>query len=248
MLRNFLLNKLAKFAVFLLAYFSVSQNLHGQAVDSHAVYWIKYQSQLNFSPVIWWTNEIDNRRFISPGTQNQFITHSRFHFKNGRWEYAAGLTLSWAYATFAEKNIQHPSTEIRPVIEASYEIPFQKWFLQQRLRIDNRFLEEDRFGSVLQDSYYIMRLRYRVQARIPLIKDENNQAKLVGKVAEEIMLNHHRNTFDQNRIYGTVEYSVSKRWAIETGYIYIYQQRLGRDELLSRHVIRFSLLHRIYFY
>jgi hypothetical protein len=217
-------------------------------VNSHSIYWLKYQNQLIFNPQTWWTNELDNRRFINPDLQSQFIAHSRLHFKKRRWDYAAGVSFSWAYTTIPESPVRHATMELRPVMEVSYDLPIKNWVLSQRIRIDHRFIEENKFESVFDESNYIMRIRYRISSRFTLKKSEDGNPMIVGKLADEIMFNHEENIFDQNRISGTAEFVINKHWAFETGYIYIYQQRYAREEFLERHVLRFSLLHRLYLY
>jgi len=59
------------------------------------------------------------------------------------------------------------------------------------------------------------------------------------------MLNHTKNTFDQNRIYVTGDFYLTGNFTFELGYIYIYQQRFGQDEFFERHVARFTLLHKL---
>jgi hypothetical protein len=218
-----------------------------EAQDGHGVYWIRYQNQLLFSENISWSNEIDNRRFIDPDVQTQLIFHSRIHYKVGRWDYAGGLTLSNAFSAEPEKPISHPTTEVRPVIEASYDIPYKKWSLHQRVRIDNRFFEENKYEDIFDGTEYTMRIRYRVQARIPLL-NKSSTSKISIRLAEEIMLNHRENTFDQNRIYLTGDFMINKKLSVEAGYIYIYQQRFGKEIFLERHVLRFSILQKIFLY
>ena len=66
------------------------------------------------------------------------------------------------------------------------------------------------------------------------------------RVADELMFNHTKNTFDQHRIYVSTDFSISKAFTLEVGYIYIYQQRFGSDnEFFQRNVARFSLTHKI---
>lgn len=227
----------------------VSYALHGQQdVFKQYTYWLRYQNQLNFSPRLYWNNEIDNRRFFDPDVALQFITHSRLHYKTGRWDVAGGLTYSLAFAQKPELGYEKAMAEIRPVAEASYEIPIGKIFLQNRLRIDNRFLQTDPEQSVLKESRYIMRFRYRAQLRIPVKTNAENVTTISVRLADEIMFNSKGNTFDQNRVYATGEFRLTKNLSLETGYIYIYQQRFRTEEFFERHVVRFSVLHRIQCY
>lgn len=213
-----------------------------------SVYWLRYQNQMHFSPSLYSNLEIDNRRFFHPDVQTQLIIHSRLHYKFRRWDFAGGLTGSWAYAAQADRPISHPTAEFRPVAEATFEKAMKKWSLQQRLRIDNRFIEEDRFGDLTDGFEYTMRSRYRVQGKFTLVRKKPSFGELYLRIADEIMLNHRESTFDQNRIYLTADWAISDRVIFETGYIHIYQKRFGTGEYLERNVLRITLLHRILFY
>ena len=215
-------------------------------VYPQSLYWIRYQNQLNITPNYYWINEIDNRRFFGPDVENQLIMHSRLHYLKDRWAFGAGLTFSWIYAQIPENGYSHSTAEVRPVIEAAYEFPAGKVLIQQRARIDNRFIEESQDQSVWEDSFYVFRFRYRLQARIPLKVNEAGTPKITLRLSEEIMFNNKENTFDQNRIYASTEFVVNKKLTLETGYIYIYQQRFGTEDFFSRHVVRFSIIHSLW--
>ena len=153
--------------------------------------------------------------------------------------------MSWIFAQKPELRYDHSVNEIRPVTEASYELPLGKIFFQNRIRLDHRFFQQHPEKSVFQESFYVLRFRYRAQLRIPLKKDEENNALISLRIADEIMLNHTGTTFDQNRIYVSADFYLSKSVSVELGYIYIFQQRFGTDEYFQRNVIRFSILHRL---
>jgi hypothetical protein len=165
---------------------------------------------------------------------------------NKRWNFGAGLTFSWIYAQIPENGYSHSTAEVRPVLEGSYEVPVKKVAIQQRVRIDNRFIEESQDQSVWKDSFYVFRFRYRLQARIPLKTNSEGTPTIFLRLSEEIMFNDKKNFFDQNRIYASTEFSINKNFKLETGYIYIYQQRFGTEEFFSRHVVRFSIIHNIW--
>lgn len=216
-----------------------------QTVYHQSQYWLKYQVQLTFNKHWQFNNEIDNRRFFSPDLQHQLIIHSRGHYRINRWDFGAGLTLSWAYTSVQESVVKNPLLEIRPVSEVSYEIPIKKSFLQQRLRYDNRFFEVDQ-PKVSQDRYdYVGRIRYRIQWRFPIKADESDRQLIGLRLADEIMFNTEGNVFDQQRFYITSDLRLNKRFSFEAGYINIYQQRRNVDEFFLRHVVRLSLIHRI---
>lgn len=216
-----------------------------QTTHRQSLYWLRYQNQLYFSPQLYWSNEFDNRRFFGQDVENQFILHSRLHYKIKKWDLAAGVTSSWAYAAIPEDGYDQSVHEIRPVLEASFEQPIGKIYLQGRFRSDYRFFQNDPEESVFKESFFVMRTRFRLQARIPLVTDEET-TKLSVRIADEIMFNDRENTYDQNRVYVTFEYFLQKSLSLEMGWLYIHQQRFGRDEYFERNVIRFSILHKVF--
>jgi hypothetical protein len=213
---------------------------------SQSLYWLRYQNQLFFKPNLWWTNEFDNRKFFDPNVENQFIMHSRLHRKVNRWDFGGGITYSIGYAAIPENGYKKGRHEIRPTIEASYELPVRNFFIQQRLRIDNRFLQSDLDQSLWEESEHVVRFRYRLQARFVLKKNADNIQTIGLRIADEIMVNNKKNFYDQNRFYVTGEFYLTRAFSFELGYIYIDQQAYGREEYYARNVARFSLLHKIY--
>ncbi|MBL7858751.1 MAG: DUF2490 domain-containing protein [Cyclobacteriaceae bacterium] len=216
-----------------------------QNSSTQYLYWIRFQNQLIFSPKLYWNNEVDNRRYIDPDVEAQFIYHSRLHYRYKKWDYAGGLTLSWAYAAHPEDGYVSPTFEIRPVAEVSHEQPVGKSLIQNRIRVDNRFFESDPEKSIWEESFYVMRFRYRLQWRIPLTYAEESIPRISLRFMQEIMVNNKENFFDQYRFYASTEYYLNKIFSLEFGYLYIYQQRFGRDEFFNRNCFRFSVLHRV---
>lgn len=212
-----------------------------------ALYWVRYQNILQLRPAWSWNNEADNRRFFAPDVAHQLIFHSRLHYKFKAWDVGAGLTYSRAYAQRPEIGYQHVSQEFRPVVELSREKIGKKFSIQHRVRLDNRFLEDQAGESVWQSSRFLLRIRYRLQLRVPLTFADEGIPRLTLKLADEIMVNDRDNVYDQNRIYASLEHALSKSLSLETGYIYIHQHRLGQAEYYQRHVLRLSLIHRVAF-
>lgn len=230
--------------ILILFLFEVFQAHSQQKVTQQAMYWIRYQNQLKLSSKFYWINEAENRRFFSPDVQNLIIAHSHVHYKRGPWNFGGGLTMSWSYAQIPENGYQYAAFEIRPFAEASNEQKLGKIFLQNRLRIDNRFLQVSKDQGVWEDSYYMMRLRYMLQARV-VVRRKDDIPTISLKFGDEIMLNTKQNLFDQNRIYIATDFVVSRKITLEPSYVYVYQQRLGKDVFFSRHAIRFSVIHKI---
>jgi hypothetical protein len=225
---------------FLSALTSTAQN----NIYRQTQYWLRYQAQLNFSPQLYWTTEADNRRFINPDVQTQLIFHSRLHYKKNAWDFGAGLTLSYAFASRPEVGYKNATTEIRPVAEVSHEFQAKRFVIQNRFRVDNRFFEVNENESIWETSRYVTRLRYRLQFRIP-IKKSDDKIKITLRIADEIMVNVQENFFDQHRIYASGDFYISKKFSVEAGYIHIYQQRFATEDFFVRHILRLSVMHKI---
>jgi hypothetical protein len=221
--------------------------VRAQEVHRQTLYWIRYQNQFSLSPTRYLNTEVDNRRFINPDIQNQFILHVRYHYKTRGWDFGGGLTGSLAYASIPQNGaVKNPVVELRPVIEGSYDWNSGRNAVQNRLRLDHRFIEDATENSILRSSDYIPRLRHRLQWKHVFRKRHNGVPLLGCRVSNEIMVNLRKGFFDQNRLYGSCDFPISKTLSMEIGYIYIYQQRLGIDsQYFSRNVLRFSLLHKL---
>lgn len=221
--------------------------IYGQGTPQYQ-YWLRYQQQIFFKPFLYLNNEFDNRRFFVHDIENQFICHSYLNYKRARWQFGGGLTTSWTFASQPEKSRSYSTMELRPVVEASHEIPLRKWSLQNRIRLDNRFIEVDEDHSIFEKSQYILRARYRLQLRVPLKPSPDGPSTVNLKISDELFLNDRKNTFDQNRVATSIDFYVNKKFTLEAQHIYTYQQRFGRDEFVTRHAVRFTLLHRIILY
>jgi hypothetical protein len=205
-------------------------------------YWIRYQNQLSFSPSLYWVNEIDNRRYVDPDIAYQLIIHTRLHYKIKRFDFGAGLTYSLYFSSRSASTYDKPLSEIRPVVEASHEFPLWKVFIQNRIRVDDRYLQSGPEYSVFEESTHIYRFRYRLQLRIPITRNDDGTPRSLIRLSDEIMINSGHNDydlFDQNRIYISYETPLSKRLGVEVGYLYLHQ------ELYDKNVLRVALLHRI---
>lgn len=231
----------------ILSLLSISR-VYSQNVEHQTLYWLRYYSQIRFSPAIQWNNEIDNRRFFNPDVENQLLVNSHLHYSWKKWDAGVGMTFSWNYAQKPELSYNFPIMELRPFAEISNEQPIGKVTLQNRIRFDNRFLQNNPDVSVWDQSYYILRIRYRAQVDIPLKQNAEEINTISLRISDEIMFNTKANTFDQNRIDVTFDFYLNKHLSVQPGYVYLYQHRLKRDEYFSRNVLRFSLIHRISLY
>lgn len=219
-------------------------------VTNQSLYWMRYYNQLTLNKKMVWHNEFDDRRFFENNRQQQFIYHSRLQYK-----FAPNADVAFGF-TYSLQSPQDPKSksdlvvsELRPVQEINYMIPVNDRFsIQQRLRIDERFIHKSA-GSNLVDGYnFNFRFRYRLQANYKVSKAEAKLPTII-KAANELMINAGKkiiyNQFDQNRLYVGVEQGLTKKISLELGYMYLYQQRSSGFQFYDRDILRLTIYHKI---
>lgn len=219
-------------------------------VTNQSLYWVRYYNQLSFNNKWTWHNEIDERRFFENNRQQQLIMHSKLHYsflKNA--DIAVGFTYSLQSPQDPNATNQLVIPELRPVLELNFNTPITtKLSIQQRIRMDQRFIHANN-GKELSDGYdFNCRFRYRLQLSYKLTSDIN-KLPLTLKLQNEFMLNIGKNfinnQFDQNRIYAGFEQEFNKNFSVELGYLYCYQQRASGYQFFNRDIIRLTIYHKI---
>lgn len=240
-----------KITAFLLVLIFLKSAARAQkTVTNQSLYWLRYYNQLTINEKWTWHNEIDDRRFFEKSRQHHLIMHSRLHYKFFQNVDAAfGLTYSLQSPQDPNSINSLVVPELRPFQEVNFSnVVSKKFTLQQRFRIDERFIHKNN-GKDLLDGYDCnFRFRYRLQANFKISKDKANDTTVL-KVADELMINAGSNiiynVFDQNRIYIVVEQGINKNISFELGYLYWFQQRVTGNQFFSRNIIRWTLYHKI---
>ena len=214
------------------------------------LYWLRYYNQLSISKKLTWHNEIDDRRFFENNRRQQLIFHSRLQCKFIKnFDAAFGFT----YSSQSPQDPHSTSTltipEFRPVQEISYSNSLSSKFnLQQRLRIDERFIHRNDGVNLLEGYDFNIRFRYRIQMsyRINRIEDK---VPIAVRISDELMINsgnkYADRRFDQNRIYTGVELGFAKNLSAELGYLHLFQQRSKINHFFERDIIRITIYHKI---
>jgi hypothetical protein len=238
--------------VVLLCLMMVSVQLWAQRQVIHQnLYWVRYTNTIALNnPKLSVQFEAEGRRFFETSERHHFIMHSRLHYRvTPQFNVAGGITYSRQSTQFPFRDFNLVVPEIRLVQEANYNIPISRRVsIQQRLRIDNRFIRSND-GRILNEGYYFnFRFRFRLQGSFLLNKDLSKNATIL-KVSNEVMVNAGSrivyNIFDQNRIYLGVEKRFSKSISGEIGYLHWYQQTSAGDIFFNRNIIRTTLFHNI---
>ena len=200
-----------------------SQTVHQQA------YWTRLYVRVKLNDKWSWQTEADNRRFFGENQQLQFIAHTHVHLKFSK---ATEGSIGFTFSEVWQGNL--PVSELRP---------FQEFYIFQplnsRLRLSHRIRTEQRWfhnykNNALTEGYnfkfrfrYMLRLEYKLSEEWAL------------KVNDELM--YHHDNFDQNRIYGAVEYKFRNDLSLEIGYLKVLQKRANNKGYFDRDNLRVTM-------
>lgn len=226
------------------------------------------QRQVTQQESLWWgyfftipingnwysVTEIQERHFVSPVSQNQFLIRTRFHRHIGeKWDGSFGMALFLNNLPGKDDQDDFTQSELRPHGEMEYKTVLGKLGFEHRFRSEVRFfkeLNESKTGMGETFELTSFRFRYRIQFSILLKKlDENRAVKL--KFGDEIMVMV-RGTlgpmvFDQNRIYADLSFELNPALTLELGYVNWFQSD-QTGGFLERHIIRTTLRHQLDFH
>lgn len=211
--------------------------------------WFAYFARVDMGPKWYLVAEIQERRFMFPDKQHQFVTRAHFHRKFAEgWDFSAGFT----YFLQSPQDPRSRSTlvmpELRPHIQVDGRSKLHpKVELTHRYRAERRFfrnVENDALAEGYAGSY---RVRYRLALQYTLW--EREERKLRAILSDEIHFNFGsrivNNSFDQNRIYAGLGFAFNKQLAIGLGYLNWFQQRTSGVYYYDRDIVRFSVEHRL---
>ena len=198
--------------------------------------------------------EVQERQYINPSAQHQLIIRAKYRHKLVRnWKVSGGMTLFLQ----SPNDPRSESNLIVPELRPDFGIETKKDF--KYFSISNRFLTELRiFHNVDDDNDRLasgytfgnFRFRYQFGIDVPIVKFQNiNKSQLALRFRDELFINAgpavDENTFDQNRISGSVYYKVNKHIGLELGYMNWYQRRATGNSYYDRDIIRFSFHHTL---
>jgi len=138
------------------------------------------------------------------------------------------VTLGYTYFGTWEKENEKLQYEPENRIFEQFEIKSKL----QNVRVTNRFRFEQRFMKMQQEKEFAQRLRYYVQALIPIHANADFTSGMYISIQNELFLNVQnskqlgKKIFDQNRPYAGIGYRLNEKLDLEAGYMlrYIIQE------------------------
>ncbi|MGR3811215.1 DUF2490 domain-containing protein [Jiulongibacter sp. NS-SX5] len=208
--------------------------------ENQDLLWTRYSISLPITAKISWTNEVDNRLFMSSWNRFQTIGHSLLHFNP-----EPSLTVSGGI-TFSNANPPEPFSE-NPTSRSEMRFNQLLTFTQKEKKLDlsHRIRFEERFfmSNPVSEGTFNWRFRYMFTVSKPL--NEN----LTLKLSDEVFINAGKNivfnTFDANRLYAALNYKICAPLGVELGYLRSVQQLSDGLTYLKRDNIRFTLYHNL---
>jgi len=213
--------------------------------------WYAYLQNLKISDRITLQTDIQERHFIKPLRQSQFVIRPtlKINIKNN-WDIGVGacyfITNTDPTADF-ELNLG----EFRPHIEANQRQAFKIITTSHRFRLESRFFQNmDGISAARGLNFNSMRFRYQFGIDILLNKPKAEKHTLKLRILDEFMLNFGKkitnNIFDQNRINVILHYAPIKAIAFEAGYINWFQQRPSGNNFFNRNIFRIGIINNLH--
>ncbi|MEJ6982012.1 DUF2490 domain-containing protein [Pedobacter sp. P351] len=241
-----------KITILIVLFFLSSGAKSQRSVTHQKLVWYGYFLTLQFNEKWYLQTEIQERHFIDPVAQHQFLVRSHIHRTLG----SSGLEVSTGFCAFLQNPNDPNSTskltvpELRPHVEVAYKQKFKVLTLDHRYRTEARFYHNtNTTRTELADGYDFgnFRFRYNLQATIPVWKIDDKRAFKL-KAGDEIHLTSksktNRNIFDQNRIYAGVSVDAKPNLTFDVGYLNWFQKRPA-DDYFNRNIIRFAAYQKI---
>ena len=241
------MNFIKAFLFFILTSIIVSAQTK-KNIDHQNLLWTRYYNQLQINDKWFIHSEFDNRVFINPTVQNLVVIRVQGRRKiSEQVELGAGLVYFSVATQKPKVNLGFNIPEYRMQQDATLKQNFGKINLNQRFQIEERFFQNCDTEGLTSGTTFFWRFRYRLQGEYTFWKKEKQYLKAI--LSDEIMINAGRNvvynTFDQNRVYASLQYGVSSAVAVELGYMNSFQQRASGVDYFDRNIIRLSIYHRL---
>ncbi|GAB3194962.1 hypothetical protein ABID22_000043 [Pontibacter aydingkolensis] len=217
-------------------------------VTHQQLIWLGYHNTVEWHSGWSVNSEIEERRYFNPDKQHQFLVRSQLKYTLGAsWSVAAGL----AYFLQSPQNPKATETlvvpELRPHLQLDYRQQIHKLTITHRYRAEKRFFRNVVNEELTKGYNSNYRFRYRIGLELPVANIKQQPLKL--KINDEIMFNAGKrianNSFDQNRIYGGLNYTLNQQVTVEAGYLKWFQQRASGFEYYDRDIVRLVVTHNI---
>lgn len=231
------------------------EGIRGQSVKNithQNILWYVYINTLELNEKWQFLTDIQERHFIEPFAQHQFLFRTQANYKLGaEWKSSVGMCLFYQSPNEPISTSQLIVPELRPHIEFTNRQKLKWAVLSHRYRVEARYFHNTMNDKLVKGyTFGNFRFRYQIGLSIPVLKQTETNTELLSlKLQDEILLNAGkkilRNVFDQNRYYIGLNYRLFKNLNIEIGYLNWFQERTNGNDFYLRNIFRFTVYHFI---
>lgn len=240
-----------KFSKILLFALFISPVLFAQTektIIHQSMLWTRYYNMLTINEKWSINSEIDNRIFLGPVKESSVDVRFQGRYKlNEHLEMGAGVAYFVSPIDIPDTNDKFYVRDYRLQQDVILKQNIGSYGINNRLQLDERWIENSNKQGLTSGTYLNLRLRYRLQ--VDHVFWKNGLKYFKGIVSDELMFNidHNAvyNTFDQNRIYIASQMGFSKSFSLEVGYLKAFQQKPNGYEYLDRDIIRITLFQKL---
>ena len=182
--------------------------------------WLIYIGNKELNNSLNWHHEIQHRNYNLFGELEQLLLRTGLGF-----DVNANNNILLGYGFIDSRNIMVETDQILKVNEHRVYQQFiskqaiGKLKIQHRYRFEQRFVEDD----------FKLRYRYFLSLKTPFLK--TNEKYYISTYNELFINANGDNTFDRNRIYGGLGYSLNSNIKFELGYMNQIFKSSSRDQL-----------------
>jgi hypothetical protein len=204
--------------------------------------WFNYNNYIPINKKWALNNDVQLRTRNWAGLWNQHALRTGLQYNiNGQFSVQAGMAWFGTMRSSAGKWIM--ANEWRPWQEIAWQHRRPKTTFIQRVRQEQRWLQQVKDGKRTPSYDFRFRLRYRLEWGM-----HNQKQNLAFFVGNELMIHPffagRSDFFEQNRTFAYVNYQVNKKLTLQWQVIKIFQWRPATQLMENQDVLRFSLHHR----
>jgi hypothetical protein len=162
------------------------------------------------------------------------------------------LTAGYAYVHHfpQEGHTDIGRPEHRPWQQVQWHNKFPKLRLMQYLRLEERFRRKIKDNDELSDGYlFNWRTRYNILVNFAFNKKPFAPKTISWFISDEVHINFGKeivyNSFDQNRLFGGLQYHANAHDVLQFGLMYLYQQLASGNKYRHIYAPRISYFHNL---
>ena len=181
------------------------------AQESDTGNWLMYFGNQKINNRWNWHNEIQYRNYNMIGDLEQllFRTGIGYNLSDNNNNLLLGYAYIYSEPYIAGTDDKNETFEHRVFQQLITRQTFDRFYVQHRYRIEERFIEDD----------FKLRFRYFLGLNVPLNKKEMAKGAVYLSLYNEIFLQDRDPVFDRDRIYGALGYVLTPYMRIEAGYM-----------------------------